>query len=517
MKKIACVICLLIVSNTLFGQHSINCGLSVWSQKNVKLNSLIGNVFRRHQRSSAKADASRTTSVKERLLAQSEYTHAVIPLGTVILDTSIVIDSAKYGYSGSRSSYFDYNFMNYYNGYVLDGSIIFGFGSSLGYLDHNDNPSMLSDTSEIYNIYPFTDSLSLLDTRYAIYDTGNNIVNYADVYPDSGVYSNNRYVNTFDAYQNISTSMALSETLLFSWDTSEFRSFFYDMAHHLILDSTNSYNAGSWSPLEKWTYTYDDSGNLSQANYYYFDIISSSWLTSIKYVLNYYSDNNLRTVGEYADSSYGWVSMVFDSFNYTTGVPYATYISENSYIDSGILDTRIIITKHVSIAGLPDTVFSTQYDASGDYISRNFTTYAYDSYDEPTISLDYQFIFDSTMVTGFYDSTYDLVNYYYYELYTESPLHPNSVANTTSIPQSIKVYPNPATNELNITRQGITNGAYTFIKILNAAGQTVRTESLPWYSETESISTASLVPGIYWLVIQDKNGNNLLRQSIVKQ
>jgi len=58
-------------------------------------------------------------------------------------------------------------------------------------------------------------------------------------------------------------------------------------------------------------------------------------------------------------------------------------------------------------------------------------------------------------------------------------------------------------------------GVLPFVRLVNASGQTVLTEAVPWYSETESISVRGLVPGVYWLVITDKNGNGLLKQAVV--
>ena len=491
----------------------VNVSFAQISRTNFIRNHQFLNHLNKSFSNSSTEKISKTTEVNERLIAQSEYTESRIGA----IDTEIFVDSCKYGYSSDRSSYFSYNFMTYYNSYLIDGSIIFDFGSDIGFFDKNDNPSMLSDTTSLYNINYLIDSISLQETRYATYDTNNNIISYADVYPFIGIYDNSLFVNTFDTSQNIIQSIAMSQNGYTStYDTSELRLFQYDTNNKLLKDSTLIISYGIWQPLEKWIYSYDDSLNITLATYWLYDSISFAWHEKQRYQMTYYSDNKIQSFISYADSSYGLVRVHLDSFGYTTGINYFTYCKEIYYRDSGYMNSVIIYTKHINVYGSPDTQFVAYYDTSGHLAGKNCTYYHYDSYGEPTIGLQYPFLFDSGTLSGSYDSVPDLVDYYYYEVYELRRSH-SSVPTIPTPTRTLNVFPNPTANTLNINISNYTKGEAVLLTLINAAGQRVRTESLPWLQDTETFPMGGLAPGVYWLLAQDKAGNAIGRQQVVKE
>ncbi len=210
-----------------------------------------------------------------------------------------------------------------------------------------------------------------------------------------------------------------------------------------------------------------------------------------------------------------WAPQGSDSFGYTTGLDYCTF---EKYLNcvGGSPASFIVRTKHINSINLPDTLFQMEYYyADSTYLSGAKYSYTYDSYDEPVLALQYNFNIDTTLTSGTYSTSPDYINHYYYETYEKSN-HANSVKNISPVAEEIKIYPNPATSMVSISRPNAAPGVYTIIKIVNAAGQTVQSESMPWLNETETISVAGLTPGMYWIMVQDKAGNNLCRQALVK-
>ena len=232
--------------------------------------------------------------------------------------------------------------------------------------------------------------------------------------------------------------------------------------------------------------------------------------------MHYNSLNQLTwdSISQYLTGA--WAPQGSDSFGYTTGLDYSTYEKSLNCID-GSPASFIIRTKHINSINLPDTLYQMEYYyADSTFISGAKYSYTYDSYDEPVLALQYTFNIDTTLTSGTYSTTPDYINHYYYELYYERG-NVNSVKNTPTAAEDLKIYPNPATSTVNISRPDAARGAYTIIKIVNATGQTVHSESMPWLNETETIYIAGLTPGMYWIMVQDKAGNNLCRQSLIKE
>src|SRR6185437_15495173 len=123
---------------------------------------------------------------------------------------------------------------------------------------------------------------------------------------------------------------------------------------------------------------------------------------------------------------------------------------------------------HIS-GGLPDSVYSTNIQLSNGTTGGMKTHYVYNSDGNPTVGAQYNY----NPNIGDYDPTPDAYQHYYYQSTT-------AVSNVAKQDVAIKVYPNPAANEINISMTGTQHGALTYITLINALGQTVHTESLPW-------------------------------------
>jgi hypothetical protein len=211
-----------------------------------------------HSQPGKVAVARTTTEIAERLVASSSY-----DIDDSFTNIIGINDSTFYKYSGSRSSIFNYNHMVYDPIYYLDGSYIMGFGGEIGTDDHNNAPTILFDTAFYWYSSFIIDSFQYRGPEYALYDASQNVVESADLYlmDSTTSYPDNRFINTYNTYGNITQSLVLSWDMGV-WDTSELRTFYYNTLNFEIKDSTVAYmGAGMWAPLESWQYALDDSGN----------------------------------------------------------------------------------------------------------------------------------------------------------------------------------------------------------------------------------------------------------------
>lgn len=459
---------------------------------------------------------SKSTSVTmERLIAKSVYSHVVNVIDSVLVDTTSLLDTANYRYSGDRSSKFNYNFMVYDNIYPINGANMFGFASRVGLLGRNATPTIMCDAGSRYAFSPFTFSLQLYNTQYASYDANNNITVYADIYPDSGIYQNTRYYNSFTTDQKVVNSLQLAQNALFSYDTMEYRSFVYDAFNKLVADSTNYYFAGTWNPYEKWTYNYDLSDNMIGANFFLFDEVSRLWTNPEKYVFTYTTANKLKTATHFIDSSFGWVPYLSDSFGYTTGIDYATYEQVKNYGDSGKYEGKNIIYKHIGTGSLPDTVFTNFYGSADTIEAKQFETFAYDGYQQPIKGLLYLYKLDSTLITGTYDTTYSIITHYYYQTYTTG-IHDAGMGGI-AVNTAVNISPNPTTGLINIDIEGGTQSKTLLIETINAAGQLLRTEQITVTGNgAAATSLQSLPAGAYVVTVRDSEGRVLGSNKVMK-
>jgi len=110
-------------------------------------------------------------------------------------------------------------------------------------------------------------------------------------------------------------------------------------------------------------------------------------------------------------------------------------------------------------------------------------------------------------------STPSITKHYYYE-----PFQSNDVRAITT-QDEFTIYPNPTTNDLFINRKSsMNNNAGSLeISVMDANGRKMMMESIPSLNNTETLPLSGFTPGTYWLLIQDKKGNILHRQSVVKQ
>lgn len=461
-----------------------------------------------------------TSATAERLIAYSDYNNSYAdtpsqPVG--------IMDSGYYYYSGQNGSVFNTDYMEF----MAPSGGYFAAGADFGYffdgLTHsfstNINVSgVLADTSLYWNsnatdtsgnaVYAFAEKVNDL------YDVNKNITFCSDdnyPYPagsGSGAWDN--YINTYDGANNITGSLDLLWNGA-GWDTNAYTYFIYNSGE-LIEDSVNVYTTGVWSPLFRDNYTYNPSGNLVYV-LSWFDG-SGTWAENEQYFMTYNADNSLHTDSSSQNGSGAWLPGETDSFGYTPGAGFWTYLKYDQYTNPGIYET--IVSKHVNPLGMPDSLYVSDYNfvsappftlTNGEKI-----VYIYDAYNNPAIAYRYPFdISDPVSGSGSYSDTAGLTSHFYYATYTTGVNKVNTVAG------KVTVFPNPAANAINISISGIASGTYISVRLENMQGQTVITENGPWMNVTEALPIAGIAPGMYVVLISDGQGNTLSTQKIVKQ
>lgn len=484
MKRFSAIsILLLLLGNAgIYAQTSNDTHVQQLLQRNQHLMHAIE--ARQQSRENALKNNERTTGESERLIGKSTYD---------ILDNAGLLDTMHYAYSSNRTSFFDFNNM------VFDASNHVVSTSLPTYIG-NDLIDVMFDTS----IYAAQEDYSM---AVATYDANNNLTQLYDVPPSNALPSTfyYKYINVYDANENVTEYI---EFIWDSgvWDTSVKRMLTYN-GNMITSDSAVQFTNGAWEPIESWSYGYNNAGNITTANAAYYNSPGpSAW----QYFFTYNTDNTIQKDSAAIYSGGSWMPLYIDSVGYTAGINSITYEQQTAY-QYGITGERTEYTRHYT-NGLPDTIYRTVHGMANGIIEDGSykNSYSYDSYGNPVTVNQYAF-HTTTANSGYYDTTPALAYYYYYQTFT------TDVKNIVKQQVNITVYPNPATDEINISQTGMQQGALTYIKLINALGQIVHSESLPWMNGTETVSVAGLRAGDYWVVIQDKDGNVLSRKAIVKE
>src|SRR6185437_1224534 len=190
----------------------------------------------------------------------------------------------------------------------------------------------------------------------------------------------------------------------------------------------------------------------------------------------------------------------YDSFTYSPGFNYPTGLYAFKFdITTKTLDWETIL--HLNKNSLPDTIVN----ITPSLTDTATTGITYDPLDNPIIS-------DVKDQVGTFYPSLSTIFYFYYETYTTTQV--STISQNTD---NIKIYPNPATNQIYINLTDAARNTQLSVNLINANGQLIRTESIPPNSQTWQTSIADLTPGTYFISIRDGAGNKLHSQTIIKQ
>ncbi len=431
----------------------------------------------------------------ERIVAQSTTDNTLHTLS----------DSVYLSYSASRGSTFDFNYMLYAYNYPYNATPLFNFSGLF------TQPKVLFDTYAHWTINPNTLVYGYYESAYGGYDISNNLISFHDVFVDSITNRNTTDYNTFDIYNNITKGE--TNAWVSGIADSAFKQYFsYNTANKLIKDSIYEYHLGSWHLAAKSFYIYDGSNNLIQIDCYG-NTTDTTFLSvlqeQLQYINTYDGSNRLLTVLTNIYDGTTLAQSAKDTFAYTgvsIGHNFNTSWRDYQYDNINHYWAPIFnMTKVLNGAGLPDTVNIKGFDSLlNSWVPQTMEKFVYDSYFNPDTMYEYDYNFT------YFPSTPNYTTVYYYNLFTSTLAISNT--NTNNKFNTITIYPNPAKNSITINTQNSINSA--FITLINSQGQLVRREKL---DNTSNVNIQDLVPGIYSLLLQDMNGNYLLKQNIIKE
>ena len=417
--------------------------------------------------------------------------------------TGTMDDSVALNYAANMGSTFDFNTMVYPHNYPYASSPMFNFAGVF------TKPQVLFDTCMHWTQDPFTLVYGLYEASSAGYDAAENMVSYKDIFTDSTTNTNMSYANSFNAAHNIDSGYWFR--LSAGATDSTFEQFFsYSTTGLLTRDSVYELHGGTWRLVAKSLYAYDASSNLTQIDYFANDTDTSftqPLQEKEQYQNTYDASNRLLTVLTNLYDGTSLAAYVKDTFAYTGTPTYHTSWKEYQYDPiNAYWAPMFFMSKIINGAGLPDTVNIDGFDSiMNAWVPQTMDVFKYNSFSLPDSMHEYDYDFTAFPSGPSYNTVY------YYETYVNT----TATQNIKPVNGLVTVYPNPATNTINILQQG---SQYTMasIALVNVNGQTVARQTVQGQGEIQ-VSVKDLLPGIYWLVVQDSSGAILHRQAIVKQ
>lgn len=428
------------------------------------------------------AALNKTTTLHERVIGVADEDFSNGMLGSN--------DSTTFNYTNGRGSTYDYNEMDYDLQYPYNGNAMFNYNG------HNNKPIVLCDTTNLWNI---TNTPASISEKYISgYDGNNNLTAYKDLFTDSVSQTNVHFVNAFNANNDVIYSLELDANGNGGYDSSLETFYAYDGQNRITEDSAYQFT-GTWDLAYKYTYVYDNNGNLAEVDGYTYN--GGAWTFVESYVITYTNANQMQTVTFNYDNGGGFQNVYKDSFAYTPGVSFHTYWEEWADINgSGILDSVLFLNYHLNGQNKPDTIYVAGM-VNGPVFDSFAIAVGYNNYNDPTKLEYYQYHI------GILDDTVQVRTNYYYNVYDDA-----GVA-TTNV-QQMQVYPNPTTGDINVVLSNATANTTT-LRLIGMDGRILTTQTMS--GNKTKLNLGNVPSGTYILQMQDNTGKTIGKQTIVKE
>lgn len=466
------------------------CGGTAMAQKQaLRLPASITPEIRKHYEfvnrllhSQQAPEAAKTTAVKQRLLAESNYDLTGI--------VASMIDTIRCSYTGINGSKFDFNQLVYNYDYNPIAANPFSFS-----IDDNQ-PDVKTDSVRGYE--PGSSGPELLARTKTQYNSSQAITDFTlENYLSGGTLDNaERFITTYDAQGRLSMVLDLAYNGS-TWDSLNKKQYSYNAQGLLAKDSTYAHDGSSWIISNRNIRTYNSSSQLLSLKSDIWD--GSTWVPDFVSNMTYYTGGKLKDVLFSIDTG-GPAPVPFfkDSLGYVSGTDYFQ-VRQISIFNGSAFDPLLRFSKHINAQNLPDTLLVEQLDPTNGWVFSDKGSFAYNSFSNPT-----------QILTLTENNVPTLQRNYYYEQYND----PTGVREAARA--DMKVYPNPATDLLHIEWKNAVQNAAVSLTLSNLAGQKVYNEQLSWKGQSLQISTGSLAPGLYLLSVADAQGNALYQQKVVK-
>jgi len=426
-------------------------------------------------------NAPKSTAIKQRLIAETYFD-----------DQAIISDSITYQYAGNNGSQYDYNYMFYNSGY--DYSI-----SPNNYPYDLTRMDIKADTA---NVWLYDGSTFVLYQKQVASYHSNGIVEEHQSIEGPDIQ---KTVNSFDALGiHIQTTYLESNDGGDNFDTSAKVLITYTAQNKPATYTAYGYDAGNWNFELKVAFTYDANNNLDSLNIYMDN--GGSLQNVVSYVHSYYNNNTLKTVIGYQFDGTTLQPEVKDSFAYNSTDFFTTLIESYPNMVGGWDDTYIL-SKTLNTQNLPDTFRVLVNDGLNNWIKVAEHSYTYDANGNIITETGYEDNLGSGNLLLLYTAKY------YYEDYDDL----SSVGEMNGNTAQVRVFPNPAENNLHIeVNEEFTQGVR--IQIYNLAGQLMQQVNFSGNTgKTITLPVQDLTPSMYLLQVQNHKGQNLHTQQFIKK
>lgn len=438
----------------------------------------------------------KTTALTQRLVGQSLYLEQTG-------NAPSLRDTTRLSYSGTRGSKFDYEQLLFDTYYAPAEGPDF---STEG------NPNRLANAADTLRTWqrdpnaPGT-TLILQEEHLAGYNSNNTVNTYLSrLTKNTPLDEGARYLHTYNAQGKLTMVTGLSLTNS-QWDSSAKKFIFYNAQGRISRDSILLFENGAWKPYMVGNYTYDNAGNLTKLAQQSWS--GSGWDPDARSTMTYNNNKQLTcALLELPMGSATWSPLMKDTFAYAGASTYST-LRQRYMFDMFATQAWVPIfsyTRHMNALGLPDTSYMDQWDGNTQqwaHFSKSVLTY--NSFSNPVWQKTYSY------VNGVLDATSADVYHYYYESFNA----PSGIART-EIKADVKVYPNPATDHLNISWAASQQSAVS-IRLLNLSGQLLHHEDLSGQHSSTQIGMGHLPAGTYLLQLSNAAGQLLYAGTVVRQ
>lgn len=403
---------------------------------------------------------------------------------------------------------------------------------SITKLTYDNDYYLIDEFQQIYN----RDSARFYDNSEKIYtyDANHNKIQIVvkGVNSDGDLVYNSRYNMMYDANDNLVEKIyQVFNAAIQNWDNSFLDSFYYNNQNlkRLLVHYNYDFSSNQWQPSYKQEYEYDAFNNNIKKHSWFYN--NGNWVNAALdsfYYQNGYLMLEVHYVWDDASSSWNYPTKkeyvydingnliqktIYNSNNDITIRIKYFYNSDNLIVhDTSLLGNNLIYyySTHYNYDNFKNltSLLKQRYDTSAAQWNNNLEVeYGYDTqknYSDAIMPENYSQFFNSINVVSLpeqfllkawnSDST-DWINYYRFR-YTYKTIV-TSVGNISNS-QQITLYPNPASNVININ---LPEEQSAFVSVYDANGRVVRTTKLV----TGQVSVKSLPTGTYFVVVHGKN------------
>jgi hypothetical protein len=418
---------------------------------------------------------------------------------------------------------------------------ITGIGNSHGTLLPYENtgfgnilPESVKSGLDINSLIPIMDSIyawefdSLAGLWYlypyqrmvdVVYDASNNLISFVSENFNGAVWVKNiNYVNTYDVNNNVLTSLAQSWSGS-AWENNYQDIYTYDAYNNMTQDLSQNWSGTAWVNSNQNLYTYDADNNeienISQ------NWSGTAWTNTSLYSYTYNAQSYLTSEEDLAWTGSAWINSTRSDYTYDANNNVTSILNGSwngiSWSQTGVITLTYDGSNHKT------TELDQSWNGSAWELEAQIT-FLYDSHYNLTSAMMQRWG-SSSWINAFKESfTYDANDFIktlaikqwnntgayvnggdslYYYFHTVVGLH-----DITASLNDISIYPNPATNEINIISL-----QKSTIEISNSNGQIIKTVNHD--SGETSIDIEDLSSGVYFVRL--KSDKEIVTKRIIKE